>query len=356
MIKELLEKRNLPLLWDGEGEWSARRAELVRLLSEEEYGFLPPPPDALNASLVSERKEYGGKALRREYELSVRLGEKEFSFRYALVLPVKDAPVPVFVLLSHTLDFPNPVCPADEIVDNGFGVAQLNCMDAVTDHPFGDFSNGLGLWVAGERKGSEWGKIGMWSYAASRVVDHLVTLPEADGEKLFIIGHSRFGKTALWCGAMDERFRCVIANESGAGGAAIYRGKEGEKISNFCDPNGYGYWDWFCENMKRYYGRDDDAPFDQHMAVALIAPRHLLVGGAVEDMWGDPFSEYLSCKAASFVWEKLGHKGLISPDRMPVPGDDFPEGRIGYHLRAGGHYLNRTDWLSYMAYIKKHIL
>jgi len=30
------------------------------------------------------------------------------------------------------------------------------------------------------------------------------------------------------------------------------------------------------------------------------------------------------------------------------------EGEIGYHLRPGSHYFSRTDWLAYLAYLRRH--
>jgi glutamate racemase len=47
----------------------------------------------------------------------------------------------------------------------------------------------------------------MWAYAASRVLDYLIAeRADLDCEHVSVIGHSRLGKTALWCAAQDERF------------------------------------------------------------------------------------------------------------------------------------------------------
>ena len=51
-----------------------------------------------------------------------------------------------------------------------------------------------------------------------------------------------------------------------------------------------------------------------------------------------------ACAAASPAYEALGLPGFVCPDRFAEIGEAFFEGNIGYHLRAGGHYLSREDW------------
>ena len=94
-------------------------------------------------------------------------------------------------------------------------------------------------------------------------------------------------------------------------------------------------------------------PFDQHFLLAAIAPRRVYAAGASEDIWADPQSEYLSCIAADGYHRAAGQPGFLHPDRDPVPGDCFAQGSIGYHLRAGTHYLSRQDWGYFMEYMRK---
>lgn len=95
-------------------------------------------------------------------------------------------------------------------------------------------------------------------------------------------------------------------------------------------------------------------PFDQHYLAALIAPRYLYVASASEDLWADPDSEMLTCAAVSEVYEKFGKKGFICEDRLPQIGDEFHEGCVGYHLRAGEHYMGREDWQKIIRFINRH--
>jgi hypothetical protein len=50
----------------------------------------------------------------------------------------------------------------------------------------------------------------------------------------------------------------------------------------------------------------------------------------------------------------LGEKGLVTPDRLPAVGDVLHEGKIGYHLRKGDHFLSREDWNYYFQFLNRH--
>ena len=87
--------------------------------------------------------------------------------------------------------------------------------------------------------------------------------------------------------------------------------------------------------------------------LALIAPRRLYVASAAMDLWSDPPSEFLCCKAADLAWQALGVAGLVCPDRLPKPGDVFSEGSLGYHLRPGEHYLSRYEWQQFLDFLDR---
>ena len=88
--------------------------------------------------------------------------------------------------------------------------------------------------------------------------------------------------------------------------------------------------------------------------MALIAPRLLCVGSAVEDKGADPESEFLTTLHASATWDMLGENGLITPDAMPKAGDLLIEGKVGYHIRSGRHFLSREDWNAYVKFLDRH--
>ncbi len=360
MLDQILAERDLlPLLVMNDGRpvtpalWPERRAELLHALQTHSYGFTPPAPERVVGEIVSKNPLYcAGKVLEQRLRITFDTPSGDFTFPLALFVPQWVEKPPVFLHIAFRPDLPDRYVPIEEITDAGFALAVFCYKDIVNDNLHGDFSDGLAraFHVDKDRDATTWGKIGMWAYAASRALDYLLTRDDIDAQRTAVIGHSRLGKTALWAAAQDERFWCGISNNSGYGGAASSKHGEGERVRDFLR---CGSWDWYCENFKLYVDELEDCkPYDQSQLLALIAPRLLCVGSAVLDAGADPKAEFLTSLYASQAWDLLGAPGLIAPDRMPVPGDHFAEGRIGYHLRNHRHYLSREDWNHYIRFLQ----
>src|SRR5690606_12682865 len=104
---------------------------------------------------------------------------------------------------------------------------------------------------------------------------------------------------------------------------------------------------WFAPAFASYAGREDDLPIDQHMLLALIAPRAVYVASADEDLWADPRGEFLSLANASPVFTLWGDPA-IDPASMPPLERPLHSGRLGYHVRRGGHNLTAYDWMRFL--------
>ena len=176
-----------------------------------------------------------------------------------------------------------------------------------------------------------------------------------------MLGHSRGGKTALWCGAQDTRVDLTISNSSGSTGAAMARGKQGETIARINKSFPY----WFCDNYKKYNNREDSLPVDQHMLLALCAPRPVYVQSSSADAHADPAAEFRSCQLATPVYRLFGLTGIPSSAK-PKHNTPIAKGHVGYHVRADGyegdndpgnggwHTLKAYDWARYMDFADRH--
>ena len=170
-----------------------------------------------------------------------------------------------------------------------------------------------------------------------------------DTSKAMVHGHSRLGKTALWAGANDPRFRLVISNDSGCCGAAIQRRNFGEciEVVNHYFPQ------WIVSSLTNYNNKEEELPFDQHWLVALSAPRLVCIASATEDLWADPKGEFLSGYHASEVYRLFGVQGMPVSE-MPAP-DTPVTGEVSYHLRSGAHDQLLFDWQHYWDIADKYI-
>ncbi|MBQ8314058.1 MAG: acetylxylan esterase [Clostridia bacterium] len=345
-LQEKIHQLGLPVRPDD-------RQVLIRTLLEQEYGIIPPIPCKVEGRTVAEDKRFcAGKAPLQTIELTLTLPGGSFTFPVKYARPTAAGVHPLFVLLNFTANVPDQYYPAEEICDRGYAVLSAGYNDISKDAA-DDYTDGLGKLLreaaaqAGVPAQQLPGKIAIWAWAASRMLDWALTQPGVEAERTAVIGHSRLGKTALLAGMLDERFACVISNASGCSGAAITRGKPGEHISNITDVFPF----WFCENYRQYADNEAAMPFEQDWLLAAIAPRLLCVSSGLDDQWAGPSHEFLGCVAASSAWEALGKPGFITPDRMPAPGDALQEGSISYHLRPGDHYLSREDWGRFMDFL-----
>ncbi|WP_010283700.1 alpha/beta hydrolase family protein [Bacillus timonensis] len=378
--------RNVPELILQNEKWDEeRRKSILQAFEEEVYGCSPKDGFSVSWNIVKEEpfKNIGTK---RVVEIYIDAPKGRHSFLLYVFIPKTASqhnPVPVMLSISITPRFPQPSgmvngkeldellkvvgdrvetlptpselpkpepydlenntndekWPVEVLLSKGYATAAFYAEDIGPDNETKYQEGIISYFEDNKEAPNSWGTIAAWAFGASRAIDYLTTDSLLDKSKISVIGHSRGGKTALWCAANDPRVYCCYANNSGCTGAALSRGKKGEDV--FCINTIFPYW--FCENYKKYNNREDTLPVDQHMLLASIAPRLLYLASASEDLWADPESEFYSAVLASEVYEYYGLRGLEKKSPLK-PGQKTHKGRIGYHVRKGRHELTLHDW------------
>lgn len=356
-----------------------RRPELLAAFTTNMYGRVPELPLQMRFETREVNKgAFNGLATRKQITIHLFKEEDSPKIDLLLYLPNKTTkPVPVFMRLSYgnqgISSDPDVIpsrntksevgqyvarWPLEMILNRGYAVATFAGADVEQDRHGSGTTCKPGAWREGvrgyalEKAGreeplaDEWGTLAAWAWAMSRALDCLEHEQAVDSKKVIALGHSRTGKTALWAAAQDERFAIAISNNSGEGGAALTRRNFGETIKTLPKI-------WVASKYKSFAGREDELPFDQHLLIALIAPRPVYVASATDDKWSDPHGEFLSAFHADPVYRMFGLKGL-DVNKMPQPDTSVGD-TLGYHIRTGKHDITPFDWKCYLDFADCHL-
>ncbi len=355
-----------------------RRPELKQLFQHYMYGYLPAPCRVRGKVIHEDARAFDGKATLREIQLRFGDDDKAPPVYLLLVVPnERTGPAPVFLGLSFegnhalvddpkvrlpdTWMYPNragvknnrateagrgkakEVWAIDQAIARGYAIATL--YNGELDPDVKEQRGGLRPYFDPDEKCAT---IAFWAWGLHRVVDYLLTRDDIDPKRIAVVGHSRLGKTALVAAAFDERIGLAVPHQAGCGGTAPSRGKIGESVARINS----SFPHWFNANFKKFSGRPEYLPFDQHCLAALVAPRPLLFTNAVKDTWANPDGQFEVLKAAEPVYRLLKAGGLESPNKPEI--GVLSAGKLGYFIRPGEHSMTRADWKIYLDFADRH--
>ena len=375
----------------GAADWPKRRAEILGIFAKEMYGQEPPKPEAVVCETFEKGETLAGLAVREQVRMWFRADRSGPSLDWLVVRPkYAKGPVPVIVQLNYygNHDFLTDPEVAlsrgwmqNEVLSDGFAVTNHCALESMRgrllrsdqryafpidtmiargyafmtacyadvspdpDYLIDDMEDlpytGLfALWGARDPSRTDNPTaLGAWAWALSRGLDLAARHADLDATRSVVTGCSRLGKAALLAAARDERFAVCAPNQTGNGGVPLAKRFYGENVFREIEM----FPHWFCKAYRKYIDNEKAMAFDQHLLLAAVAPRHLLVQG-FDRPWFDPKGEWLSCKAASSAWTFLGKPGLPDVAEPECFSTAAIGPRLGYVRRKGQHGISGYDW------------
>lgn len=334
-------------------DWKSRRLELLKIFEQNVYGKLPPPPKEMTFEIVSEKMSEDRFATLRVYRQYFRADKSGPVIDWFAAVPRHAAgKVPVFLHLNYVgiekvaqKKTNHYDLPWDMLIANGYAFLSAKYTQITSDLRQGDtvtnaFNGVCELWGKRDPKATDNpGTLIIWAWGLMRGLDLAERIPEIDATRNVVIGSSRLGKAALLAAAFDERFKVCVPNQTGAVGVQLMKRNYGESLKG----QHLALAHWYCSKIWDYEDNPQAMPFDQHLLLACVAPRNLLLE-CYHKKWFDPKGEWLAAKAASPVWVFLTGRGLEQTE-WPAPYDDVAvRPPFGYVRRTECHGLSPYDW------------
>lgn len=344
-------------------DFEKRRTEIKDLWCKYYIGRFPKQvPAILSDSLIRSEKKTDGTFVKNV--LLTFDTPSKLSFEIELWLPTKEKanrPLLMLAPLGKQLVW------GKEALTRGYVV----CLFPGLDHYYtkknyanysDKYSNYRAVWheFKNDYPDASWhSSLAIQAWLASSTLDYLLNPGygyNIDTSAVGIVGHSRYGKQALYAGAFDTRFTCVIARSSGTPLACPYRCASRQCFME--SPTDFPEV-WALPSLKDYLGREDELPVAGNDLIAAIAPRCVMLHTAYNDdcepTWGVERA-YLNAKKAycllgkpenlKLVYRK-GNHNPITKEHVALNLDfmDWVAGRS--ELDSSNfkeHLLHQFDW------------
>jgi hypothetical protein len=340
-------------------QWTKRRAEIVEEFEREVYGRVPKNVPKVKWEVTKTVEGESGDVATVTKTLVGHVDNSAFpkltvDIQASYTVPKHAAgKVPIIVQFGGGFGRPGGANSwTQQALDKAWGYGTINPNSIQGDSS--RLREGIiGLTNKGEPRGPEdWGALRAWAWGVSRLIDYFEANPDSgvDPAKVCITGVSRYGKAALVTAAFDTRVAAGFVASSGCGGAKLFRRDFGELLENLAGRGGYH---WMAGNFLKY-GADDgksgkktaaDLPVDQHMLIALCAPRPCFISYGVPEKgdpnWVDSHGSFMAGVLAGPAYRVLGKKDLGTPgdyltDKMPAV-NALIGGELAWRQHDGGH-------------------
>jgi hypothetical protein len=341
-------------------QWPKRRAEIVEALEREVYGRIPKNVPEVKWEVTNTTEGESGGIATVTRTLVGHVDNSAFpkikvDMQASFTVP-KDAAGKVPILLQFGFGGfggrGGPNSWTQQALDKAWAYGTINPNSIQPDN--NHLREGIiGLTNKGEpRSPEDWGALRAWGWGVSCLIDYFAANPElgVDATKVCITGVSRYGKAALVATAFDPRVAAGFVASSGAGGAKLFRRDFGELLENLASGGGYH---WMAGNFLKYaadeaaFGKKTvaDLPVDQHMLIALCAPRPCFISYGVpakgDPNWVDAHGSFMAAVLAGPAYRLLGKKDLGTSgdyltDAMPAV-NTLIGGELAWRQHDGGH-------------------
>jgi len=323
--------------------WTQRRPQIADMFGHYMHGHAPPPPNNLVANVLETDHDYFGDGTTTKKTVQLKYGPASASpATVSLYLPNHvSGPAPVVVGLNKGGDIEPGGDRADRwhlpnTLARGYAVATASVNDFASDDS--GYADALITPYANDGFAGNWKTIAAWGWGLSRMVDYLESDAAIDPARTVVTGFSRRGKAALYAGAFDDRFEMLAPHQTGGGGAHPNRDEWGA-FASFRNQFTHWFLDEF-NDLKVFPGVNeyDQLPFDQHLLIALAAPR--LVYLSEGEAFGANEAGLEAIRAgATPVWDLLG----VDPAQHPHLAWD-PTASNANHLFTIEHWNGILDY------------
>jgi hypothetical protein len=341
-------------------QWPKRRAEIVEDFEREVYGRVPENAPKVNWEVTNTAEGESGGVATLTRTLVGHVDNSAFpqikvDIQASFTVPKRAAgKVPIILQFGFGGGFggrgANPW--TQQALDRAWAYGTINPNSIQPDSS--RLREGvIGLANKGQpRRPEDWGALRAWAWGVSRLIDYFEANPESgvDARKVCVTGVSRYGKAALVATAFDTRVAAGFVASSGAGGAKLFRRDFGELLENLASRGGYH---WMAGNFLKYaaeeaaFGKKTvaDLPVDQHLLIALCAPRPCFISYGVPEKgdpnWVDAHGSFMAAVLAGPAYRLLGKKDLGTPgdyltDKMPAV-NTLLGGELAWRQHDGGH-------------------